>query len=152
VSGSDRWRGPTLLERLENGKTIEHCDVMPVNSGNSPEQQHNVLMGAFIARDTIVTASQQRSALSLRMVKTAVVYIIDGSRSASCRGRLEHSRPDRVALAYTEDRRWRNRGSSQLDYRLIKERWAIKDNRGHTDWLRDYTGALDTISANGKSA
>jgi hypothetical protein len=26
-----------------------------------------------------------------------------------------------------------------------------KVNRGHTDWLRDYTSALDAISANGSS-
>jgi nuclear transport factor 2 (NTF2) superfamily protein len=54
--------------------------------------------------------------------------------------------PDRVALAYTEDSRWRNRAeffsgrpairtflerkwARELDYRLIKELWAFHDNR-----------------------
>jgi nuclear transport factor 2 (NTF2) superfamily protein len=54
--------------------------------------------------------------------------------------------PDRVALAYTEDSRWRNRSeffsgrpairtflerkwARELDYRLIKELWAFHDNR-----------------------
>lgn len=54
--------------------------------------------------------------------------------------------PDRVALVYTEDTRWRNRSefpvgreevrqflkrkwARELDYRLIKELWAFTDNR-----------------------
>ena len=54
--------------------------------------------------------------------------------------------PGRVALAYTEDSRWRNRAEflegrdaivafltrkwqRELDYRLIKEVWAFRDNR-----------------------
>jgi nuclear transport factor 2 (NTF2) superfamily protein len=54
--------------------------------------------------------------------------------------------PQRVALAYTEDSRWRNRAefitgraeivafltrkwSKELDYRLIKELWAFTENR-----------------------
>jgi nuclear transport factor 2 (NTF2) superfamily protein len=54
--------------------------------------------------------------------------------------------PDRVALAYTEDSRWRNRAefiegraeiaaflrrkwARELDYRLIKEVWAFRENR-----------------------
>ena len=54
--------------------------------------------------------------------------------------------PERVALAYTEDSRWRNRSeffegrdaivrflaakwAAELDYRLIKEVWAFHDNR-----------------------
>ena len=54
--------------------------------------------------------------------------------------------PDRVALAYTEDSRWRNRAeflsgrdeivaflrrkwARELDYRLIKEVWAQRDDR-----------------------
>jgi nuclear transport factor 2 (NTF2) superfamily protein len=54
--------------------------------------------------------------------------------------------PDRVALAYTVDSRWRNRSEfphgreqirefltrkwrRELDYRLIKEIWAFADNR-----------------------
>jgi len=54
--------------------------------------------------------------------------------------------PQRVALAYTEDSRWRNRSEffqgraaiaefltrkwqRELDYRLIKELWAFDDNR-----------------------
>ena len=74
--------------------------------------------------------------------------------------------PERVALAYTEDSRWRNRGefvrgraeivaflrrkwTRELDYRLIKELWAFHQNRiavrfqyewrddsGH--WFRSY--------------
>src|SRR5512146_1412784 len=54
--------------------------------------------------------------------------------------------PARVALAYTEDSRWRNRSeflqgraaieafltrkwSRELDYRLIKEIWGCRENR-----------------------
>jgi nuclear transport factor 2 (NTF2) superfamily protein len=54
--------------------------------------------------------------------------------------------PERVALAYTEDSRWRNRAeffegraaivaflkrkwARELDYRLIKDVWAFHDNR-----------------------
>lgn len=54
--------------------------------------------------------------------------------------------PARVALAYTEDSRWRNRGeifvgrgaieaflarkwTRELDYRLVKEVWAFTDDR-----------------------
>ena len=74
--------------------------------------------------------------------------------------------PERVALAYTEDSRWRNRAEfvegrdaivafltrkwqRELDYRLIKEVWAYRDNRiavrfayeWHDDsgnWFRSY--------------
>ncbi len=54
--------------------------------------------------------------------------------------------PERVALAYTVDSQWRNRGefftgreaikefltrkwATELDYRLMKELWAYTDNR-----------------------
>jgi hypothetical protein len=74
--------------------------------------------------------------------------------------------PARVVLAYTEDSRWRNRAefivgradiaaflarkwNRELDYRLIKEVWAFRDNRiavrfayeCHDDsgnWFRSY--------------
>ena len=74
--------------------------------------------------------------------------------------------PERVALAYTPDSRWRNRSeflsgraeieaflarkwARELDYRLIKELWAFGDNRiavrfayeWHDDsgsWFRSY--------------
>lgn len=74
--------------------------------------------------------------------------------------------PERVALAYTEDSRWRNRAefiqgraeivaflkrkwARELDYRLIKEIWAFTANRiavrfayeSHDDsgnWYRSY--------------
>jgi uncharacterized protein len=74
--------------------------------------------------------------------------------------------PDRVVLVYTEDTRWRNRAefpvgreqvreflqrkwAKELDYRLIKELWACKENRiavrfayeWHDDsghWFRSY--------------
>lgn len=74
--------------------------------------------------------------------------------------------PERVALAYTEDSRWRNRSefihgraeivaflkrkwARELDYRLIKQVWAWQDNRiavrfayeWHDDsgqWFRSY--------------
>ncbi len=74
--------------------------------------------------------------------------------------------PDKVALAYSEDSRWRNRAeflqgraeivaflqrkwARELDYRLIKELWAFTENRiavrfayeWHDDsgqWFRSY--------------
>jgi uncharacterized protein len=69
--------------------------------------------------------------------------------------------PQRVALAYTEDSRWRNRieflegraaivaflqrkWATELDYRLIKEIWGFRENRIAVrfayEW-RDATGA-----------
>ncbi|HWK61016.1 MAG TPA: nuclear transport factor 2 family protein [Eoetvoesiella sp.] len=77
-----------------------------------------------------------------------------------------HRNPDKVALAYSLDTRWRNRSefvhnrgeareflarkwAKELDYRLIKEMWAFTDNRiavryayeWHDDsgnWFRSY--------------
>jgi uncharacterized protein len=74
--------------------------------------------------------------------------------------------PSRVVLAYTEDSRWRNRSEflrgraeieaflsrkwqRELDYRLIKEVWAFRENRiavrfayewhdANGDWFRSY--------------
>ncbi|HEX5841962.1 MAG TPA: nuclear transport factor 2 family protein [Pseudomonas sp.] len=74
--------------------------------------------------------------------------------------------PERVALAYSEDSRWRNRGEFPIgreqirsflaskwqreqQYRLIKELWAFSDNRiavrfayewhdANGQWLRSY--------------
>ncbi len=74
--------------------------------------------------------------------------------------------PSRVVLAYTEDSRWRNRSEflhgraeiegfltrkwqRELDYRLIKEVWAFRENRiavrfayewhdARGDWFRSY--------------
>ena len=78
--------------------------------------------------------------------------------------------PQRVALAYTADSRWRNRAeflqgrmaieafltrkwARELDYRLIKEIWGIRENRiavrfayeWHDDsgnWFRSYGNEL----------
>jgi len=78
--------------------------------------------------------------------------------------------PDRVALAYTEDSVWRNRGEfpigreqirqflarkwvRELDYRLVKELWGFRGNRiavrfqyeWHDDagqWFRSYGNEL----------
>ncbi len=85
--------------------------------------------------------------------------------------------PDRVALAYTPDSRWRNRAefvngrdeivmflkhkwARELDYRLIKEVWAFRDNRiavrfayeCHDDsgnWFRSYGNENWEFDANG---
>jgi nuclear transport factor 2 (NTF2) superfamily protein len=74
--------------------------------------------------------------------------------------------PEKVALAYTPDSQWRNRAeflqgrdaiiaflkrkwARELDYRLIKELWAFRDNRvavrfayewrdDSGDWFRSY--------------
>ena len=89
-----------------------------------------------------------------------------GREGEARRRRLELRDPARVALAYTEDSRWRNRAeffqgrqaivefltrkwNRELDYRLIKEVWAFRDNRiavrfayeWHDDsgnWFRSY--------------
>ena len=67
----------------------------------------------------------------------------EGAHGGGC---LEFPRPERVALAYTEDSRWRNRSEffegraaivafltrkwqRELDYRLIKDLWAFDGNR-----------------------
>ena len=86
--------------------------------------------------------------------------------------------PERVALAYSEDSRWRNRAeffqgraaiveflrrkwARELDYRLIKELWAFHDNRiavrfqyeWHDDdsgqWYRSYGNEQWEFDQNG---
>ena len=85
--------------------------------------------------------------------------------------------PERVALAYTEDSRWRNRAeflqgrtaiveflkrkwAKELDYRLIKELWAFHENRisvrfqyeWHDDssnWFRAYGNEQWEFDPNG---
>lgn len=85
--------------------------------------------------------------------------------------------PQRVALAYTEDSRWRNRAeffqgreaiirflerkwTKELDYRLIKELWAFHENRiavrfqyeWHDDsgnWFRSYGNEQWEFDENG---
>ncbi|MET4646551.1 nuclear transport factor 2 family protein [Streptomyces sp. NBC_00121] len=88
--------------------------------------------------------------------------------------------PERVALAYTEDSRWRNRAefvtgrdeiveflrrkwTRELDYRLIKELWAFDGNRiavrfayeSHDDsgnWYRSYGNENWEFDENGLMA
>lgn len=85
--------------------------------------------------------------------------------------------PDKVALAYTEDSRWRNRAeifsgraaiveflrrkwARELDYRLIKELWGFRENRMavrfkyefHDDsgtWFRAHGNELWEFDENG---
>jgi nuclear transport factor 2 (NTF2) superfamily protein len=85
--------------------------------------------------------------------------------------------PERVALAYTEDSRWRNRAefiqgrqtiveflkrkwARELDYRLIKELWGFRENRmavrfqyeWHDDsgnWFRAHGNELWEFDENG---
>jgi nuclear transport factor 2 (NTF2) superfamily protein len=85
--------------------------------------------------------------------------------------------PERVALAYTEDSRWRNRTeffsgraaivqflrrkwARELDYRLIKELWGFRENRMavrfkyefHNDsgqWFRAHGNELWEFDENG---
>ena len=68
--------------------------------------------------------------------------------------------PERVALAYTEDSQWRNRGEffsgraaiknfltrkweKELDYRLMKELWAYTDNHISVRFEYEYRSAID---------
>lgn len=85
--------------------------------------------------------------------------------------------PGRVALAYTEDSRWRNRSeflngraeivaflerkwSTELDYRLVKELWTFGDDRiavrfayewhdASNHWFRSYGNENWEFDANG---
>ena len=85
--------------------------------------------------------------------------------------------PERVALAYTDDSRWRNRAeffqgrkaiveflkrkwAKELDYRLIKELWAFHENRisvrfqhewhdDSGDWFRAHGNEQWAFDANG---
>ena len=82
--------------------------------------------------------------------------------------------PERVALAYTEDSRWRNRSeffegrpaivafltrkwARELDYRLIKDLWAFYDDRiavrFQYEWhvTRAGSGTAPTATSNGNS-
>ena len=66
--------------------------------------------------------------------------------------------PDRVALGYTEDSRWRNRDvfpvgreqiraflrgkwARELDYRLVKELWGFRENRMAVRFLYEWRDA-----------
>ena len=88
--------------------------------------------------------------------------------------------PQRVALAYTPDSRWRNRAefiqgrdaiqaflarkwSRELDYRLIKEIWAFRENRiavrfayewhdNSQNWFRSYGNENWQFDENGLMA
>src|SRR3954464_10094474 len=88
--------------------------------------------------------------------------------------------PDRVALAYTEDSRWRNRDeflegrdeiraflarkwARELDYRLRKELWAFTDDRiavrfeyesrdADGQWWRSYGNEMWQFTAEGLMA
>lgn len=68
--------------------------------------------------------------------------------------------PERVALAYTEDSRWRNRvefiqgraeivaflkrkWARELDYRLIKEVWGFRENRMAVRFAYEWRDASD---------
>lgn len=85
--------------------------------------------------------------------------------------------PERVALAYTEDSEWRNRGeflhgrdeiklflarkwARELDYRLRKDLWAFTENRiavrfeyesrdVHGQWWRSYGNEMWEFDASG---
>jgi len=85
--------------------------------------------------------------------------------------------PDRVALAYTSDSRWRNRAefitgreeirdflrrkwAREFDYRLIKELWGFRENRmavrfayewrdDSAQWFRSYGNELWEFEPNG---
>ena len=80
--------------------------------------------------------------------------------------------PERVALAYTEDSRWRNRAeflhgreaivaflkrkwARELEYRLIKELWAWEGNRMRCrfayEWTTPATGSAPTATRTGNS-
>ena len=71
--------------------------------------------------------------------------------------------PERVALAYTEDSRWRNRSEffrgrdairaflaskwqSELEYRLIKEVWAFRENRIAVRFVYEHQNAVGAWS------
>jgi len=114
---------------------------------------HNVpsnLKDAIMSRPPVPPFTLEAATLKVRMAEDAW-----NSRD-----------PARVALAYTEDSRWRNRSeflqgraeieafltqkwNRELDYRLIKELWAFNENRiavrfayewhDHDgNWLRSY--------------
>ena len=85
--------------------------------------------------------------------------------------------PEKVALAYTLDSTWRNRGDflqgreaivefltrkwqRELDYRLIKELWAFRENRiavrfayewhdENGNWVRSYGNEIWEFDENG---
>ena len=85
--------------------------------------------------------------------------------------------PERVALAYTEDSRWRNRSelfegraaivgflkrkwAKELDYRLVKELWGFRENRvavrfcyewhdSSGNWFRSYGNELWEFAPDG---
>ena len=104
--------------------------------------------------------SEQRPPLPPYTVETAVEKVRKAEDAWNTRD------PARVAFAYTIDSRWRNRAeflsgrdaivafltrkwNRELDYRLIKELWACRDNRiavrfayeWHDDsghWFRSY--------------
>jgi nuclear transport factor 2 (NTF2) superfamily protein len=108
------------------------------------------ILGNYMLRPPFPPFNAQTAALKARMAEDA----------------WNMRDPARVALAYTEDTRWRNRAeflqgreavtlflerkwARELDYRLIKEVWAFQANRiavrfayewhdGEGQWFRSY--------------
>ena len=106
--------------------------------------------------------------LTLETAKQKVRLAEDGWNSRN---------PEKVALAYTEDSRWRNRNEflsgrdeiinflqhkwqKEIDYRLIKEIWAFGEDRiavrfayewqdGNGNWFRSYGNENWEFNENG---
>jgi nuclear transport factor 2 (NTF2) superfamily protein len=106
-----------------------------VPSGDAEDENHNRICARFL-----IMSSVSRPPLPPFSFETAVQKVRMAEDAWNSRD------PARVALAYSEDSRWRNRAeffegraaivafltrkwAREIDYRLIKELWAFHDNR-----------------------
>jgi nuclear transport factor 2 (NTF2) superfamily protein/predicted SnoaL-like aldol condensation-catalyzing enzyme len=145
------------LFRVENGKLAEHWDTAETIPSREQWKNGN---GKFGFREEGTAATTQRPPLPPFTSETAIQKVRLAEDAWNSRD------PEKVALAYTVDSRWRNRSefvngrqeivaflrrkwTKELDYRLIKELWAFERNRiavrfayeWHDDsgnWFRSY--------------
>jgi hypothetical protein len=106
-----------------------------------------VISGAAVAAEVFLEQDQSRRRNSMSRPRLPPFTAETAAQKARLAEDAWNSRePERVALAYTEDSRWRNRAEffagrqaivefltrkwhRELDYRLIKEVWAFTGNR-----------------------
>jgi hypothetical protein len=137
-----KFRSETPLEALVEGFRRFRKKVLPARDDlcaeRAPPHPNTQRRRELLQQET--TMSTRRPPLPPFSFETAVQKVRQAEDAWNTRD------PERVALAYTEDSRWRNRAeflqgrkaiveflkrkwAKELDYRLIKELWAFHENR-----------------------
>ena len=127
-----------ITPRLTEEHIIEA--VQPLHGRLSQLESENAALRARLASQGKIPMSTQRPPLPPFTLETATQKVRLAEDGWNGRD------PEKVALAYTVDSTWRNRGDflqgrevivefltrkwqRELDYRLIKELWAFRENR-----------------------